>query len=330
MNDFTVYPILFEPVFVEIMWGGSLMKKVLKRDIPETGNPIAESWEIVDRPEAESVVENGVYAGMNIRDLLNRYGKEIAGRNFNPEKRFPLLVKIIDAGKRLSLQVHPDAAACALDPGAEPKTEMWYVIAAEKDAVIYAGLRSDCTKRMFLENIYSDEIESCLQKFRSYPGDAYFIQAGKVHAIGAGNLILEIQQNSNTTYRLSDWGRTGPDGQPRELHIEQALNCIDFSDRSTPRITAQCSPGTRNIKAPLVSMCPYFQVDDLKLIETYKDFTNGTSFHLLSAPDNPVIVKTSNTETLLQSGRTCLIPASAGQYTITPLEKNATVLKTRT
>jgi len=330
MNEFFVYPILFEPVYVEIMWGGSLMKNFLKRDIPNTGKPIAEAWDIVDREEAESIVENGPYSGWSIRDLMNSFGKEIIGQNYVQNKPFPLLVKIIDAGQKLSLQVHPDITTSASFPDAEPKTEMWYIIAAEKNACIYAGLRSDCTKIMFLDKIHSQEIESCLQKFKSFPGDAYFISAGKVHAIGAGNLILEIQQNSNTTYRLSDWGRVGPDGQPRELHVREALECIVFADRSTPRITAQCSPGTRNIKAPIVSMCPYFKVDDIKLIEQYKDFTDGTSFHLLSAPDNPLIIKTSNFETALMPGRTCLLPAITGKYTIAPLNSDsATVLKTR-
>ena len=329
MSDFIKYPLLFEPVYVEIMWGGNLMKKVLVRDVPETGNPIGEAWDIVDREDAESIVENGSYQGMSIRELLDNYGKYIVGSNYQPGERFPLLFKIIDAGKRLSLQVHPDASAARLYPDAEEKTEMWYILAAEDDAVIFAGLKSNCTKREFLDNIYSKDIENFLQKYKSFPGDAYYISAGRVHSIGAGNLILEIQQNSNTTYRLSDWGRVDSDGNSRELHINEALHCINFADRSTPRITAMCSSGKRNMKAPIVSMCPYFKVDDIKVCEPYMDFTNNKSFHILSAIDNAISVEIQNKEVVVPLGRSCIIPAYSGQYTISPMNKKiTTVLRT--
>ena len=329
MSDFIKYPLLFEPVYVEVMWGGNLMKKVLGRDLPETGNPIGEAWDIVDRDDAESIVENGSYQGMSIRQLLDNYGEYIVGSNYQVGKRFPLLLKIIDAGKRLSLQVHPDASAARLYPGAEEKTEMWYILAAKEEAEIFAGLKSNCTKRAFLDNIYSRDIENCLQKFKSFPGDAYYIGAGRVHAIGAGNLILEIQQNSNTTYRLSDWGRVDADGNSRELHIEEALHCINFADRSTPRITAMCSSGMRNMKAPIVSMCPYFKVDDIKVCEPYMDFTNGKSFHILSAIDNQIAVQIQDKEVVVSRGRSCIVPACSGQYTIIPMDKKSTtVLRT--
>jgi mannose-6-phosphate isomerase len=329
MSDFKKYPLLFEPVYVEIMWGGNLMKKVLDREVPATGKPIGEAWDIVDRENAESIVENGVYCGMSIRELLNHYGEEIVGKGYDSSVRFPLLFKIIDAGKRLSLQVHPDSVTASLYDGAEEKTEMWYILASENDAEIFAGLKSSCTKRLFLEQIYSKEIENCLQKYKSFSGDAYYISAGRVHAIGAGNLILEIQQNSNTTYRLSDWGRVDSEGNSRELHVDQALNCINFADRSTPRITALCTSGKRNMKAPIVSMCPYFKVDDIKLCEPYMDFTNGKSFHVLSAIDSSISLEIEKEAIVIPRGRSCMVPACAGQYTMTPMEnKVTTVLRT--
>ena len=191
-----LYPLVFTPVYKEVMWGGNKLETILNREIPPHSEPVGESWEIVDRDDAVSTVENGPLKGCTLRQLVEYYGKDLVGRSFNGGK-FPLLVKLIDAGKRLSLQVHPDEAACSRTPGIEPKTEMWYIIHADKGAKIIAGLRNDTTKMRFLQNISTQEVESTLQIFDSVPGDAYFIKAGKVHAIGAGNLLLEIQQNSN-------------------------------------------------------------------------------------------------------------------------------------
>ena len=216
-----LYPLVFTPVYKEVMWGGNKLETILNREIPPHSEPVGESWEIVDRDDAVSTVENGPLKGCTLRQLVEYYGKDLVGRSFNGGK-FPLLVKLIDAGKRLSLQVHPDEAACSRTPGIEPKTEMWYIIHADKGAKIIAGLRNDTTKMRFLQNISTQEVESTLQIFDSVPGDAYFIKAGKVHAIGAGNLLLEIQQNSNTTFRISDWGRVDANGKSRELHLDAA------------------------------------------------------------------------------------------------------------
>ena len=176
-----LYPLVFKPVYKEVMWGGNKLEPILKRDVPPHCSPIGEAWEIVDRDDAVSIVENGPLKGETLRKLVEFYGKELIGAHFNGGK-FPLLVKIIDAGKRLSLQVHPDEAACARTPGIEPKTEMWYIIQADKGAKIIAGLRNNTTKVQFLQNVASPEVERTLQIFDSVPGDAYFIKAGKVHS----------------------------------------------------------------------------------------------------------------------------------------------------
>ena len=324
-----LYPLLFEPIYKEIMWGGKLMKKHLKRDIPETKTPIAEAWEISDRKDAESIIENGPLAGMAIDKLLKKYGKHFVGKSYKEGDRFPLLVKLIDAGKRLSLQVHPDEEACSKLKGAEPKTEMWYIIAAEKKGRIIAGVKPNCTQRQFVANIDSNEIEKCLQTFKSESGDAYFISSGRVHAIDAGNLLLEIQQNSNTTYRISDWGRVGIDGKPRELHVEQALQCINFADRSSPRVTGVSGTTTHNRKFPIINRCPFFQVDDLRLVDNWQDSTNGSSFHLITAINKPAVIVGHTGDTVIAKGRTCAIPANYGSYKIKIRgKKEATVIKT--
>lgn len=332
MKRFTedqLYPLLFEPIYKEIMWGGKLMKKHLKRDLPKAKNPIAEAWEISDRKGDESAVENGALAGTKIDKLLKKFGKQIIGDSYREGERFPLLVKIIDAGKRLSLQVHPDEEACLELKGAEPKTEMWYIIAAEDNGKIIAGLKQHCTQRQFIDSASSREIEGCLQTFKSVPGDAYFISAGRVHAIDAGNLLLEIQQNSNTTYRISDWGRVGMDGKPRELHVDKAIKCINFADRSSPRITGVAGTTSHNRKFPIINRCPFFIVDDLHLVDNWQDTTDGSSFHLLTPIESQVKIEGKDGETVIGRGRTCLVPANYGRYLIKLRgKKETTVVKT--
>jgi len=325
-----LYPLLFKPVYKEVMWGGNNLEKVLRRELPaERKGPVGESWEITDRPEGVSVVENGPLKGTTLSELVQYFGSDLIGAKYDGGS-FPLLVKIIDAGKRLSLQVHPDEAACSRTPGIEPKTEMWYIIHADKGAKIIAGLRPDTTKMLFLQNVQGREVERTLQIFDSVPGDAYFIKAGKVHAIGAGNLLLEIQQNSNTVYRLSDWGRVDENGKSRELHVEQAKNCIDYMDRTVPRIPGACDTSEQNRKYPVVKNCPYFQVEDLRIFDPWRDNTRTTdSFHIITAITGPVKVGRDELAVELQPGTSCLIPAVFGPYFIEQLSgKRTTVIKT--
>ena len=323
-----LYPILFAPIYKEVMWGGEMLKTHLNRDLPETKVPIGESWEIVDRDDAVSIIENGPMKGKTIRELLEEYGVDVMGKNFKGGK-FPLLVKMIDAGQRLSLQVHPDEEACKRLPGAEPKTEMWYVIAAKPDANIIAGLNYRCTKRAFIDTYQTTSVESNLQISKSIPGDAYFINAGTVHAIGAGNLLLEIQQNSNTTYRISDWGRVGVDGKPRELHVQEAMECIQFSHRNSPKISGVVGTAAHNRKFPIVECCKFFRVDDLRLSGVWTDNTKGESFHLLTAINRSIKIEKDGTVTVVEAGHNCLVPAAFGSYRI-EVEPNVetTVIKT--
>jgi mannose-6-phosphate isomerase len=311
----SLYPLLFTPIYKELVWGGEMLKTHLNRELPKTKVPIGESWEIVDRDDAISIVENGYLKGKTIRELLEVYGVDIVGKGFNGGK-FPLLIKMIDAGQRLSLQVHPDETISKKLPGAEPKTEMWYVIAAKSDANIIAGLNYRCTKRAFVDTYQTTAVESNLQISKSVPGDAYFINAGTVHAIGEGNLILEIQQNSNTTYRISDWGRVGVDGKPRELHVKEAMECIHFSHRNSPKISGVIGTVAHNRKFPIVKNYKFFKVDDLRLTNIWTDNTKAESFHLLTAINGPIKIVKDEMATTVGIGRNCLIPAAFGSYKI--------------
>jgi len=308
-----------------------MMSEVLGRKVPEGAVPIGESWEISDREEAVSVVANGKLAGRTINELVKNYRQLLTGSACKDTGRFPLLVKIIDAGERLSLQVHPDSAnAAAIGGGAEAKTEMWYVIAARRGGRILAGLSARATKQLLLERVSTPDAETLFQSFESKPGDSYFISAGTPHAIGAGNLILEIQQNSDTTYRISDWGRVDSAGNSRELHIEAGIRCIDFPSRAIPRIAGVVGSAHHNRKFNVVNRCAYFQVSDLRLVSTWIDNTApGSSFHLLSAVNAPVLVgrqDDDNSRVRLEVGETVLVPACYGAYVIEPLTSGETAV----
>ena len=323
-----LYPLKFNPVYMERIWGGTLMSEHLNRQLPEHSDPIGEAWELVDRDGEESVVSNGVLAGATLSELVKYYRGALLGSDGVRFERFPLLVKLIDAGERLSLQVHPDENACAqLGNGAEPKTEMWYVIAARKNAKILAGLNPRSTRLQIMEKLDSPEVETLLQVYPSLPGDAYFIQSGTLHAIGAGNLILEIQQNSDTTYRISDWGRVGSDGKPRQLHRDAGLKSICFTNRTTPRIAGVSVSTAFNRKFEVVKLCPYFKVADLRLVSPWVDDTSpGNSFHLLSAVHGRVQVGRDTRVATLLPGESALVPACFGAYTVTPLDEGETVV----
>lgn len=327
-----LYPLKFQPVYMERVWGGTMMSEVLGRKLPETSSPIGEAWELVDRDDVQSVVVNGELAGATLRELTGHYRSALVGRLGCRSSKFPLLVKLIDAGERLSLQVHPDENACReIGDGAEPKTEMWYVISARPGAQILAGLNSFATKVRLKDVLDSPgEVEGMLQKYYSQAGDAYYIASGTLHAIGAGNLILEIQQNSDTTYRINDWGRVGSDGKPRELHKDAGMKAINFTNRTTPRIAGVVGEAPFNRKFDVVKICPFFQVADLRLRSVWSDTTApGESFHLLSAVKGRVQVGRDERTAIIESGETVLMPAGFGSYTITPLENGAaTVVKT--
>jgi len=214
----------FQPIYQERVWGGRRLESYLGRELP-SGPPIGESWEIVDRPEAQSVVKGGAYNGTTIRKIMERHGAEVMGPNWPAARPFPILVKWLDCSERLSLQVHPPKSVAASLHG-EPKTENWYVAHSTPGASLFVGLKKGVTREVFAKALAGGTAEDCVNRVPVAAGDSILVQSGQVHAIDAGNLILEIQQNSDTTYRLHDWGRVGLDGKPRKLHVEESLASI--------------------------------------------------------------------------------------------------------
>lgn len=221
-------PLTFEPIFMERMWGGRRLESEFRKNLPPDVR-IGESWEIVDRPGAQSVVATGPLRGMTLHELWTEYREEVFGEA-SALPRFPLLIKILDAREKLSLQVHPPEHVTRR-LGGEPKTEFWYVAAADPGAELSVGFRAPITRDRFEEKVRNGTVIDHVHKIAVQQGDALFLPAGRLHAVGAGNLLIEIQQNSDTTYRVFDWNRTdSATGKPRELHVGQAIQCIDFGD----------------------------------------------------------------------------------------------------
>ena len=252
----------FQPILKERPWGGQAIARVGKnRKIP-VGRKIGESWEISDRDGNESVIANGEFQGKTLRWLLDERGEQVMGNSWKRGRRFPLLVKILDAAERLSLQVHPPVHV-ANELQGEPKTEMWYLLDATPEAAILAGLKKGVSREDFENKIHSGKIESLIHRIPVKKGQAIFIPSGRVHAIDAGCLILEIQQNSDTTYRVSDWGRVGLDDKPREIHLEASLKSIDFEDHKPELISIPCP--IDSIRSWRLVACENFTVDWIRV-----------------------------------------------------------------
>ena len=230
--------LVFAPIAMERVWGGRLLETHFHRSLPDVSAPYGESWEIVDREEAQSVVRDGPHAGKTLHQLWQGQREEIFGVGLPDSKRFPLLVKILDAREDLSIQVHPPAALAA-ELGGEPKTEMWYIAGAQAQSRLVVGLRSGVTRESFATAIHKGTVADLVHEIPVQAGDSIFIPSGRLHAIGAGLLIFEIQQNSDTTYRVFEWNRLGLDGKARDLHIEESLASIDFSD-CEPTLDISC------------------------------------------------------------------------------------------
>jgi len=220
-------PLAFEPIFMERIWGGRGLKSKFRKKLPPDTH-IGESWEIVDRPEAQSLVRNGPLRGRTIHELWTQHRQEIFG-DVPATARFPLVAKLIDARAKLSLQVHPPSrVAKAL--GGEMKDEIWYVLDAVPDAQIYAGLRRGVTREQFGAALENSTVAELVHRISVKGGDTIFMPSGRLHTMGDGILVAEIQQNSDTTYRVFDWNRAGTDGEPRRLHVSEAMQSIDFTD----------------------------------------------------------------------------------------------------
>lgn len=244
-----LYPLKFRPIYKKRIWGGWKLREIFGKNLPE-GEKIGESWELADLPDDKSIIENGQLADKTLGSILKEYPKQLTG-NENFTAPFPLLIKFLDAEDILSVQVHPDRQTCLQMATGEPKTECWYIIAAQPGAFIYKGLKDGVTKEKFTEAIKTGKVEKMLKKFEVKAGQCHLLPAGTLHTIGPGILIAEIQIPSDTTYRIFDWNRVDDTGKGRQLHIPQALESIHFGQTAELPITTTGS---------LVD-CEYFKID---------------------------------------------------------------------
>lgn len=306
-------PIRFEPLYMERVWGGRRLESLLGRKLP-LASRIGESWELVDREDAQSVVHEGPLRGCTLHELWTDHRDAVFGPGLPDSPRFPLLCKILDAQDRLSVQVHPPAAV-APRFGSEPKTEMWYMLDTQPDSVIYAGLKDGVDRASFEQALSHGQVAETIQTLTTQNGDAIFIPSGRVHAIGAGNLIVEVQQNSDTTYRVFDWNRLGLDGKPRELHVEESLASIDFTDTAPQFATSH---------GETLIACPYFRVERWTLDGPRRD--PGPGFALFTVVAGTVECAGVH----FTRGAFFLLPANAEDRELRPfpLESTAAVLRT--
>ena len=303
-----LYPIIFQPIFKDRIWGGRELERLYAKKIP-ANQPTGESWEISDRPGDASVIANGPLAGKDLRWLMENHAAEVLG-GAKPAAagRFPLLCKILDARDKLSLQVHPPASRAAELKG-EPKTEMWYIADAAPDASLYVGLKRGVTRVEFERKIADGSVADCFHRIPVKAGDTMFLPSGRVHAIGDGLVIFEIQQNSDTTYRVFDWNRTGLDGKPRELHVAQSLASIDFNDFE-PKLVETKFTGEANIQKRSLVKDPLFNVEAWKLGAGTAGLLKPGKLQIVAVTAGMVQIKSGSTVAELSAGQFSLIPAS--------------------
>ena len=293
----------FTPLYMERVWGGRGLELKLGRKLPE-GKVIGESWELVDREGEQSVVAEGTHKGKTIRELLEGGAADILGPGREGSRPFPILIKWLDCQDRLSLQVHPPAAIAPI-LGGEPKTENWYIAECDEDASLIVGLKQGVTREQFTQALKDNEVATCVHRFPVKPGDSILVESGRMHAIDAGNLILEIQQNSDTTYRVYDWGRVGLNGAPRQLHIEQSLQSIDFDDYEPGPL--KILPGAQTL-----ADCREFRIQkfELKPGDDALELPAGEGARLIHAVEGRVIDRLSGTK--LANGGNYLQPYVTG------------------
>ena len=309
-----LHPLLFQPVFMERVWGGRNLERLYQKPLP-AGKVIGESWEISDRPEAVSVIANGPLAGKTLRWLMEEHRRDVLGASADAAGRFPLLVKILDAQETLSVQVHPPARVAA-ELGGEPKTEMWFITDATPEATLYVGLKQGVTRAQFERKITDGTVAECLPRLPVKTGDAMFLPSGRLHAIGAGNVLFEIQQNSDTTYRVFDWNRTRLDGQPRPLHVAPSLASIDFEDIE-PRLIHSIYSRNPTLAVRYLVNDPLFRVDACQAKRGARFHLRSESLQILGIVRGRLELKHQELIVPLKAGDFCLLPACLDRVTVT-------------
>lgn len=296
-------PILeFEPLLKTTVWGGRRLGELLGK--PFSGEePVGESWEVVDLPDDRSIVRGGPFGGASLSDLREQRREELLGGAPLLGGRFPLLIKFIDAQRTLSVQVHPDEAACArIGAGARPKTEAWYVIDRDPGAALYVGLQPGVDREAFARAIRDGDVASLLHRMPVDPGDFAFLPAGTVHAIGEGIVLAEVQQASDTTYRVFDWNRVGLDGRPRQLHVEQALEATSY-DRVGPPEPRKPASGRTGIASP------FFEMELVRDRSESRLDGSGPAILMGVRGAGSRSVRADGDEAEIEMGRTLLVPS---------------------
>ena len=310
-----LYPMKLTPATKDIIWGG-------RRLIDSYGKScdterLAESWELTVRPDGMSVVANGEYAGKTLGEFIEAAGADVIGKGYDGD-RFPLLIKLIDARDRLSIQVHPSDEYSLKNENEYGKTEMWYIVEADEGAELVFGLSSDYTPEKFKAALEADKVEDMLHRVKVHAGEVYFIPSGLVHAIGAGILICEIQQNSNVTYRVYDYNRPGADGKPRPLHVEKALDVI--VNYTPSEIDEKRFQGIANLPEPdngtLLAACDKFKVTQYDVSGNIKVDADETSFVSLTFTDGDGVISFDGNDYEFKKGDTYFLPAGMGKAEI--------------
>ena len=320
-----LYPLLFEPNLHTVVWGGRQLRPY--KGLEPSDEPIGESWEVSAVPSSISIVSNGAWKGKDLVSLIQQYPDEILGKSVNEKYhgQLPLLVKFIDAKRDLSIQVHPNDEMALRVHGKMGKSEMWYVIKADKGAHLYAGFKQEITPEEYELRVADGTITKVLADHPVKAGDVFYLPAGRVHAICGGILLAEVQQSSDVTYRIYDYNRPGMDGKPRELHTELAAKALDFHVESNYR-TDYVAPSNRAVQ---IIDTPYFDVRVMEISKTFhRDLRKYDSFIITMCMegDCKIHIRRTGEELFLKEGNTTLIPAAIADYDVMPLNGTSRIL----
>lgn len=306
------YPLKFNPIFHYRIWGGNQLKTVLGKQYQ--AEQIGESWEISTVKNNISIVANGKFAGKSLTDLITQYPEDLLGAKSIQQfgQTFPLLIKLLDTAQPLSVQVHPNDDLAKQRHNSFGKTEMWYVIDANKGATNIIGFKEGVDKDKYQKAIENQSFNGILNDVPVCAEDVFYLPAGRVHAIGANILLAEIQQTSDVTYRIYDYDRLDKDGKKRELHTALALDAIDFSYINQPKIVYHKNQNTSN----KVVECEYFNTDYLNLTQDFSLNKSTDSFMVLICTEGKASLQANGSDTLIQKGETVLLPACMQQCVI--------------
>lgn len=310
------YPLKFRSILKEKIWGGDKLKSVLNK--PSVSENIGESWEISDVDGDTSIIDNGEFSGKSLRWLLNSFSREVLGEKNAAifGTKFPLLIKFIDAKEDLSIQLHPNDELAAKRHNSFGKTEMWYVMQADDNANLIVGFNQNMTPETYLQHLQSKTLTKILNFELVKTGDTFFIEVGRVHAIGAGVMLAEIQQTSDITYRVYDWDRVDDQGNERELHNDLAIGAINFKMENNYKVSYSKQLNTSN---EMVT-CPYFTTNYIDLAGEIEKHNNLDSFIIYLCVEGVFTIKVGSNVTRVKQGETILLPAAIKTYQLSSSE----------